>query len=65
MRKSQDRSFEKITKINKPLARRIEFKGEKKNHTFRNGKEDITKSNRNIKRTVRDFKLTKATICKS
>lgn len=46
--------FEKINKINKPLARLIKKKREKNQiNKIRNGKGEVTKDNAEIQRTMR------------
>ena len=48
--------FEKINKIDKPLARLIKKKREKNQiNKIRNGKGEVTKNNAEIQRTIRDY----------
>ena len=48
--------FEKINKIDKPLARLIKKKREKNQiNKIRNEKRDVTTDNAEIQRTIRDY----------
>ena len=48
--------FEKINKIDKPLARLIKKKREKNQiNKIRNGKWEVTENNAEIQRTIRDY----------
>ena len=56
MNKTKSRFFEKINKIDKPLARLIKNKREKNQiNKIRNGKGEVTTDNAEIQRIVRDY----------
>ena len=54
--KTKSQLFEKINKIDKPLARLIKYKREKNQvNKIKNEKRDVTTDNAEIQRIIRDY----------